>query len=186
MKTFSFRFLSFFALMAAFLSFSSFGSVPMSAEGREQGRDKTQEAATQKQQDKKQARLDQRRQELKARIADSDNQAQKDRLQARLDRTDKPKKAEGLGLAALICGAVGLGLAVLLLIVMWFPARLFWYFWPLAWLASLAGLVLGIIGTKLNDNKTKARIGLILGAVGLGLLLLMFLLFWIIVVALIL
>lgn len=167
--------------MAAFFGFSSFGSVPSAEDNRvTESREQSAEA---KRESKKQARMDARRAHLEERMATAKNDKQKDRIQRKIDRTERPKKAEILGLLALIFGAVGLGLVVTMLILMWF--LWFWPLWYPAFLLCAAGLALGIVGLIMNDDKKKARIGLILGAIGIGLLLIAIILFFAIAIALI-
>ena len=164
-----------FIAIVAIFSLSSFGYVPNTAENRIAD---NRESSVSKREDKKQARLEQRRERLEHRMEIAKTQTQKDRIQRKIDRTERPNKLEIFGLLALIFGAVGLGLALLTFIFMWFIG--FWLWYP-AFILSVAGVVLGILGLLWNDDKGKAKWGLILGAIGLALLLTAIIIFYIII-----
>ena len=65
---------------------------------------------------------------------------------------ESPKKAGGLGVAGIILGACSLVFSWLIAII--------------GWMLSGAGLALSIVGLKKGDNK--AKVGIILSAIGIG------------------
>lgn len=184
MQALTMRLTGFLAIIVAFLTFSSFGSVPTPSAGEGRVPEHRIEA---KKANRKAARLEAKQEQLRTRIEKASTEAQKERLQRQLDRTERPNKAEILGKLAFIFGIIGMALAGLALlgIILWFVGVpilwFFWFGWSTGLLLSVAALVLGIIGKKLNDDPSKAKKGMLFGIIGLAIwavAMILYFIFW--------